>query len=111
MCQPDHLRIGRIVGDRIRATRRGLGISQQDLCEMADVHLTSLSRIERGLTMPKVDMIARLATALDVTTAFLVSDILPEDVMPRHRQHITARELLEARRANEAENSPKPVTS
>nr|WP_217133575.1 helix-turn-helix transcriptional regulator [Leucobacter chinensis] len=101
MQQSDHLRIARIVGNRVRSRRRARGISQQDLADMAEIHLTSLSRIERGLTTPKVDMIARLATALDTTTADLVSGITDSDVHPKARRRITANDLVHARKASE----------
>ncbi|MDA3147364.1 helix-turn-helix transcriptional regulator [Leucobacter sp. UCMA 4100] len=101
MQQSEHLRIARIVGNKIRSRRRAIGISQQDLADMAEIHLTSLSRIERGITTPKVDMLARLATALDTTTADLVSGITDSDVHPKERRRITANDLMHARKTGE----------
>lgn len=101
MNEPEHNRITRRVGRRIRATRRKLGLSQQDLSDLAEVHLTSLARIERGVTNPKLDMIARIATALDTTVSELVQDITPSDVDPKKRRRITAADLIRARDAEE----------
>lgn len=99
MNEPDHHRISRIVGNRIRLIRRQTGVSQFDLSEMAQINITSLSRIERGTTNPKLDMLARLATALDTSVADLVQDITPDDVFPKQRTRITATDLINARRA------------
>ena len=102
MHEPEHSRITRTVGDRIRKVRLELGISQTDLSEMAEIHLSSLGRIERGTSNPKLDMLARIAFALDTSVADLVSEIDPADIDPKRRR-ITASYLLRARREAEEE--------
>lgn len=97
MSTSDSRRLTRVVALRIIALRRELGVSQQDLSDLAQIHPTSLSRIERGLTVPKLDMLARIAIALDTTVAELVQDITPADVHPPNRTHLTARDLIRAR--------------
>src|SRR5699024_1024061 len=101
MHEQDQHRLTRVVGDRIRVTRRAVGVSQHDLSELAQVHITSLSRIERGITVPKLDMLARIAVALDTTVADLVQDITPEDVYPRRKLRYTAADFIRAREAAE----------
>lgn len=103
MQTPDQHRLIRVVGNRIRETRQAIGVSQHDLSELAEVHITSLSRIERGITMPKLDMLARIAIALDTTVAELVKDITHEDVYPKRRVRYTAADFIRAREAAEAQ--------
>lgn len=103
MQTPDQHRLTRVVGNRIRETRQAIGVSQHDLSELAEVHITSLSRIERGITMPKLDMLARIAIALDTSVSELVKDITHEDVYPKRRVRYTAADFIRAREAAEAE--------
>jgi len=102
MHEKEQERMTRIVGDRIRFLRRSAGISQQDLCDLAHVHLTSIGRIERGEGNPKLDMLARIATALDTTVSDLVKGIGADDVDPKKRRRITAADLIRARAEEEA---------
>ena len=96
MHDQDQHRLTRVVGNRIRAIRREVGVSQHDLSELAQVHITSLSRIERGMTVPKLDMLARIAVALDTSVADLVQDITPEDVYPKRTIRLTVTEFIRA---------------
>lgn len=54
-------------GARVRELRKGLGLTQEELAERADMHWTFISGVERGLKDPRLNTIARLAAALDVT--------------------------------------------
>lgn len=102
MHEKEQERMTRIVGNRIRFLRRRAGISQQDLCDLAQVHLTSIGRIERGEGNPKLDMLARIATALDTNVSDLVKGITADDVDPKKRRRITAADLIRARDEQEA---------
>jgi len=57
------------LGARIRELRRGLGLSQEDLADRADLHWTYVSDLERGRQTPTMDVINRLGRALGVTLA------------------------------------------
>ena len=50
-------------------TRRGF--SQEQLAELADVHRTTISAIEREKFFPTIDNAARIANALNLTIAEL----------------------------------------
>ena len=88
--------VSRVVGARIREIRNDVGISQVDLAALATLHVANLGKIERGLCNPSLATLARIATALDTTTADLVKDVTPEHVPEPDRQ-VTAAELLAAR--------------
>jgi transcriptional regulator with XRE-family HTH domain len=63
----------RIVGLNVRAARKGLGWSQEDLADKAAIDRTYVSGIERGLRNPSLDMLVKLARRLKTTPAALLS--------------------------------------
>lgn len=73
------------LGARIRELRRGLGLSQEELAERAGLHWTYLSDLERGRQTPTMDVVNRLARALDVTLATFFSP-LDQPYRVRHRK-------------------------
>ena len=50
--------------NRIRESRRRVGISQKQLAMLAGIPITTLSDVERGLHIPGVDVALRIADAL-----------------------------------------------
>nr|WP_290222511.1 helix-turn-helix transcriptional regulator [Trichocoleus desertorum] len=61
-------------GKAIRRRRRELDISQEKLAELAELHRTYISNLERGDANPTLDIINRLAKALDISIAQLFTD-------------------------------------
>lgn len=57
------------VGGRLRALRKGRGLSMRALAERCDLSPNAISLIERGLTSPSVSTLHRLAQALGVHIA------------------------------------------
>jgi transcriptional regulator with XRE-family HTH domain len=53
------------LGIQIREGRRDSLLRQEDLKERADVHINMISRYERGESAPELDVLIRLATALN----------------------------------------------
>lgn len=53
-------------GIRIRQLREQQGYTQEELAHRADIHVTYLSGIERGVRNPSLRSIRRLARALGV---------------------------------------------
>lgn len=64
-------------GDRVREVRNKKDVSQEELSELAGLHRTYVSLIERGERNVTLVTIAKIAQALDVELA---------DVMPRSEQ-------------------------
>ena len=54
-----------LVGTRIREIREARNVKQNKLAEMIDFEPTNLSKIEKGLHLPKEDTINKLTEALD----------------------------------------------
>lgn len=62
-------------GRRLRRLREQLGLSQEELAERAETHWTYISRIERGQHNPGLNMIGRLAHALGLSPADLLTGV------------------------------------
>lgn len=84
------------LGQRIRSARLELGITIEDLAELAVINATSIGKIERGASSPSVETVVRIATALEVDPGVLVAGLNADDYGERvHR--FTARDFLKAR--------------
>ena len=59
-------------GERIRELRKAAGLSQEKLAELAELHRTYVSGVERGERNPSLISIARIAKALRVS----LSDVM-----------------------------------
>jgi transcriptional regulator with XRE-family HTH domain len=70
--KPTPLRV--IFGDNMRRLRREQGISQEKLADLAGLHRTYVGSVERGERNISIDNMERLAIALGVTVADLVSE-------------------------------------
>lgn len=57
----------------VRRKRLELGLSQEELAEYAGVHRTYIGMLERGEKNVTIYNIERLAIALDVTAAYLLT--------------------------------------
>ena len=55
------------IGKRIARRRKELGLKQSEVEEKADLSYKYLSNIERSVSIPSVEVIMRLAVALDTT--------------------------------------------
>lgn len=62
-------------GDRVRGLRKGLGLSQEGLAEIAGLHRTYVGHVERGEVNPTLITILTLAKALRVEADSLVSGL------------------------------------
>ncbi len=67
------------IGRRIARRRRALGLKQSEVEERADIGYKYLSVIERAYSIPSVEVIMRLAVALETTPdEFLVGTVRQE---------------------------------
>jgi transcriptional regulator with XRE-family HTH domain len=72
-----------VLGARVRAARKALGLTQEELAERADMHWTFISGVERGLKDPRLNTIGRLARALGIAPDELLRREAPVTVRPR----------------------------
>jgi len=59
------------LGARVRALRKGRGLSQAELAEKCEVTVEHISGIERGSRAPSLEILEKLALALRVTISDL----------------------------------------
>ncbi|MDI1442566.1 helix-turn-helix transcriptional regulator [Polyangium sp. 6x1] len=59
----------------VREARIGVGISQEELADRAELHRTYVSLLERGKRNPSLRVVQALATALGTTMTRLVSEV------------------------------------
>lgn len=63
------------LGDRIRQHRARRGLSQEALAYEAGINRTYIASLEAGQRNPSLDLLARLAVALDVDLGTLVKGL------------------------------------
>ena len=76
---------GVIFGRNLRELRLARGLTQQELARMIDSTHPFISNMERGLTLPGLAMLVRLANALECRVSKLV------DVLDRGPLHAKTR--------------------
>lgn len=77
------------LGKNLAAARKARGLTQATVAERMDMETESISRFERGATLPSLATLEELAALLDTTMAELLAEY-PQDVYPE-AQRITAR--------------------
>ncbi len=63
------------LGERVRAARHKLGLSQEGLAERAGVHWTFVGQVERGQRNISLHNLLKLAGALEVDASKLVKGL------------------------------------
>ena len=77
----------RDLGARLRRARKDCRFTLKDLAARAGVSATHLSEIERGLTSPTVQVLVKIASALDRPTEFFLESSRLELVSCLHSEH------------------------
>lgn len=72
--QNPQLNIQQRFGKAVRRRRRELDLSQEVLAEQAGLHRTYISEIERGEVNPSLEIVDRLAKALNISISRLFAD-------------------------------------
>ena len=62
-------------GLAVRRQRLTCGYTQEELAEKANLHVNSISFVERGLKPPALDTICFIADALGVSVSVLISEM------------------------------------
>jgi len=69
------------VGERIRKLRREKDWSQRRLAQKAGIHEKMVCRYEKGVNIPSIESLQKIADALGVTTDFLMAETLDNSPM------------------------------
>lgn len=67
-------KIARSVGENIRKYRKLKGLSQEQLALRADINASYMGQVERGEKSPTIDVLGKIALALQLTLEQLVGD-------------------------------------
>lgn len=62
----------RVFAAQVRARRKKLGLSQEELADRAEVHRTFIGAVERSESNISIDNIARISAALEIEAAELL---------------------------------------
>jgi len=62
-------------GKNLARVRKLADLSQEELSVMASLHRTEISQLERGLRLPRIDTMAKLAASLEASTDELLVGI------------------------------------
>jgi len=65
------------LGRHIRSLRRKAGYTQDELAEAAELDPTYIGKIEQGKRLPAIDVLLRIAVALDVPLTALLAPLNP----------------------------------
>ncbi len=75
----DAIDLRRALGERIRALRRLLELTQKEFAERTDISVSYLSMLERARRTPPIGTLARVAEELGVTVSQLFDGLEEED--------------------------------
>jgi transcriptional regulator with XRE-family HTH domain len=63
------------VGENLARARQRAGLSQEELGVMSSLHRTEVSLLERGMRLPRIDTVIKLAGALEIPIEELIEGI------------------------------------
>ena len=95
-------RAAELFGQRVREARIALGMSQEDIANLADMHVTNYGRVERGEANSELHTIVRIATALDTDPGTLMAGLYGSEMLPDRSRAYSVADFLAARRAHES---------
>jgi DNA-binding XRE family transcriptional regulator len=71
----DATRVSAAFGQRLAQLRTDKGLSQEQVADLAGVHRTAISNLEKGAHLPRLDTLLKLAAALAVEPCWLIRDL------------------------------------
>lgn len=60
------------LGKNVRTRREAMGLSQEAFADLAELHRTYISDIERGQRNPTIQVVEKIAVALNVSAGALL---------------------------------------
>lgn len=69
------MKLKKIVGKKLKSIRLKHDLTIQELAERSRVSSNMISRVERGLTIPSVEILMKLATVFDKSINYFVEEI------------------------------------
>jgi len=94
----------KVFGTFIQTRRKELGLNQNQLAEKIHVTAKAVSRWERGIGFPSIELLQPLADALEITIAELMQSKLLEKEIPKNEAVQLVTQTVETIRQQEALN-------
>ena len=69
------MKLKKIVGKKLKSIRLKSDMTIQTLAEQSKVSSNMISRVERGLTIPSVEILMKIATVFDKSINYFVEDV------------------------------------
>jgi len=69
-------------GKKLQQLRRQTGLSQEQLADLASLHRTEIGMLERGIRLPRIDTLLKLAGALGTSPSDLLDGMRWEPGTP-----------------------------
>jgi transcriptional regulator with XRE-family HTH domain len=66
------------LADRLKQVRKDKELSQQQLADLSNVHISNIGRYERGDAQPSAELLNRIARALEVSPDFLMNGTIED---------------------------------
>ena len=85
----------------VREARIAFGMSQEEVANLADMHVTNYGRIERGEANSELHTIVRIATALNVDPAMLMAGLYGAEMLPGRSRAYSVADFIAAKRAHD----------
>ena len=64
----------KLIGERIKKTRKSVGMTQETLAEKLNVSIGYVSQVERGITKISLDLLGAISGALNCDIASLIKE-------------------------------------
>lgn len=79
----------RMIGDRIRAARKALNLTQEEACEICDITSSFYGNVERGDKKMSVETLARISKGLNISVDVLLGvSVKKQDVLIELLQNV-----------------------
>lgn len=88
----------RLVGERIKAERIRLALSQDEVAHLAGMNVSNYGKIERGIGNPVLHTLVRISAVLGVDPGGLVAGLTAEHLPPLLEAFSAADYVAEQRR-------------
>ena len=70
------------IGEKIKRRRVSLGLTQEELAARLNIVRQTVSKWEKGLSVPDAELLTRLAEVLEVPVSTLLGSAIPDDKEP-----------------------------
>ncbi|EGS9999199.1 helix-turn-helix transcriptional regulator [Clostridium perfringens] len=82
------------ISENIKFYRKQKGLTQQELADKIGKSINSVKKYESGYTNPPIDVINKIADALEINVIYLVEDTLKDEIMDKIKSDSNSDSIL-----------------